>query len=70
MNKILRELAPFSGVADISRSAVLDDGRHVSVSGDAAILRLAGAPRMFRKCGGLSDERYLTLLYLKPSIEF
>jgi hypothetical protein len=28
-------------VANISRSAVLDDGRRVSVSGDAAILRLA-----------------------------
>ena len=29
------------GVAGISRSAVLDDGRRVSVTGDAAILRLA-----------------------------
>jgi hypothetical protein len=28
-------------VAGISRSAMLDDGRHVSVTGDAAILRLA-----------------------------
>jgi hypothetical protein len=28
-------------VAGISRSAVLDDGRHVQVAGDAAILRLA-----------------------------
>jgi hypothetical protein len=28
-------------VADISRSAVLDDGRRVSVSGDAVVLRLA-----------------------------
>jgi hypothetical protein len=29
------------GIAGVLRSAVLDDGRHVSVSGDAAILRLA-----------------------------
>jgi hypothetical protein len=29
------------GVAGVSRSALLDDGRRVSVSGDAAILRLA-----------------------------
>lgn len=29
-----------AGIADISRSAVLDDGRRVSVAGDAAILRL------------------------------
>ena len=29
------------GIAGVSRSAVLDDGRQVSVSGDAAILKLA-----------------------------
>jgi hypothetical protein len=29
------------GIAGVSRSAVLDDGRRVSVSGDAAILRLS-----------------------------
>jgi hypothetical protein len=28
------------GIAGVSRSALLDDGRHVSVSGDAAILKL------------------------------
>lgn len=30
-----------AGIAGVSRSAVLDDGRRVSVSGDAAILRLS-----------------------------
>jgi len=59
-------------VASISRSAVLDDGRHVSVSGDAAILRLAsslplnidaapvgdGAGDIFTIAGyGTTDER-------------
>ena len=29
------------GIAGVARSAVLDDGRRVSVSGDAAILKLA-----------------------------
>jgi hypothetical protein len=56
-------------VASISRSAVLDDGRHVNVSGDAAILKLTsplpsgiGAAPVgdtFTIAGyGTSDERY------------
>jgi hypothetical protein len=59
------------GIARISRSAVLDDGRHVSVSGDAAILTLTstlsasaapvgeGAGERFTIAGyGTADERY------------
>lgn len=39
--RMVRTSSGTVGVKSVARSAILDDGRHVSVSGDAAILKLA-----------------------------
>ena len=49
------------GIAGVSKTAVLDDGRRVSVTGDAAILTLAAALSVSPATIGQSDSEHFTI---------